>query len=382
MGKTEQGVSFEGRQNYTTRRVYANIAALTVLIPGMALCYDSNNATAANRYQYVEKPSLDNIGDFAGVVAPGNTTTGPGWIYIIEFDGGILRGTTVYTDESIAEGDFLGPIPGSYAFGKCVVGAPLFRATETVDRSTTAGTVTGDFGGQLASHPQWQNRIIRFFDHFDGSKVISAPAVANAVADAGTYLLTGTTATAAFADSTGPEAAAALQAQGMVVLTPTTTTQANLTMNGEPFRLDSGKSAFFRGRFCLNDVTTGTTGAFLGLSITDTAFLASKPTDYIGFLVTNAVLAFEYVKDGATGVVTSGTLATLVADTFVEVAFLIRNRGAGGMSLTVWVNGVEATVTLTATEIVDNESLTLVIETKGAEAHILKVDRVEINNYV
>lgn len=394
MPQIGQGVMVNGTPTADPVTVFYNGA--DAISEGMGLCYDVFNATAANRYYYVVKPTLKLLqaGAFAGYVNQGqkrSVADGTGEIDIIPWDGQILRGASVLTDENVAVGDLLAPIPESYNFGKAVHMTPVFRVTTAVDGSTTASLVIGDYGANVYSHQGMSDKFARFFDDFVGLTTIAA-VVANAVADQTTWLLTGTTAAATYKDNnsigaTDAAVAATQKGNGILRLTPTTTTQANITLNGEAFALDVGKSLMFRVRFALNDVTTGTVGAFLGISLTDTAFIASLPTDYMGFTVAgtgSGLLTFNYVKDGTGGLVTSATLATLAADTFVEATFLIRNRGAGGMSLAAWVDTGSGPVlgvsTVTSTEVVDNESLTCVIETKGAEAHILDIDRVEIVN--
>lgn len=377
-----EGISYEGAPTTTPVMVYANISAGESISEGYALCFDSDNATAANRTKYVEKPTLANLKDFAGVVAPGHARTGPGYIAIIPWDGQVQRGATVYTDESVAAGDLLEPVPGTYAFGKCVIGTPVFRTTEAVDRSVTAGTVTGDFGSRFAEE---SSRILRFVDDF-------LKVGASATGDAAQYVLTGTGATFTGADALGPEAAAAAQGAGVGVLSALTTGfEANLQLNGEPFRLD--RSLFFRARVAPGTVNSESR-QFVGLNLAGSTDMGDATgTDFIGFRMIDTALSFIYGKDATSSALQTATAATaqaisavtLVADTFVDVAFHLRYKASGVYALTIYVNGAAVSHTLVTADVCDNESMTfaLVVDDAGGDSNcIVKIDRIEINNYV
>lgn len=358
---------------------------------GQLVCYQRNysgsGVTATDverRNYYVQKPNFTNRAWPAGIVQKLPRETGvAGEIEIIPFGGEATHEIEVWTDENIANGDILGWAGASYALGKWTAGAPLAYAIEAQDRSTTSGTVKCLIGRfAIPDAATLCQKRIQWFDHFLGDKPAVA-AVASAVADNQAYLVTGTTATTSFSDSTGPDqAGTAKRAAGVLALLTDTTNPVNLTVNGEPFRLDVNKSLFFRCRIAISSVAS-TTDAFIGLCITDTAFGASKAaTDYIGFGIDEADIEFNYVEDGATGAVSVTGLGTMVADEYQELAFLFRNRGSGGVTLDVWVGGTLKTVTTTATEICDDESLTFMVDVVGGAARTLRLDYVEIDNYV
>lgn len=386
------GISYEGKPVVTPIKVFANVGASQVISEGMLLCYDADNSDVKERYHTVEKPSLTNARYFAGWVAPGVRRTGPGEIDLIPYDGMIHREAKLRTDESITAGDLLGVIPGSFYAGKCVYGSPIALATETVDRTTTPGTVTCHAGQLNLSESDLGEKIVRIFDHFIGDKSRSA------TADAGTYILNGTGATAVFINSgtASDQATAAQRANGALLLSGATTGwEANLTLNGEPFTLATGKSLFFCARFAVTNIDSEAR-AYVGLALDrGTTGTDATGTDYIMARVLAAVMDLIYAKDGtgsalatATGASSSGTLATLVAAEYVDVAFLVRNKlagtGTGAKELTIWVNGVEATHTFVPADLCDNESLTLVAgadDSGGDSAQGIALDRWEVQNY-
>lgn len=368
-------------------QVYFNNTTDT-LTEGMAVCYDWDNATLANRSVYVEKPSLNNAEHFAGIIAPGggNTPGVAGWVKIIPYDGYVQRAVNVHTDENIVAGDILGLIPGEYVLGKWVYGPALFRATEAQDRTTTAGLVRGDFGPQITNPIMAANKRISFFTHCAGEVPVSAPAVANAVADAGGFLLTGTSSAITYVDSltTSEAGAANLKGKGVLKLTPNTTNEASLTMNGEPFTLAAGCNLFMRVRLAVSNILADSQ-VMVGFSPTDTAPIGSLNADYLAFISATAAVNLDYVKDGTTGKVSVTSGHTLVADTFVELAVLVRHRVAstGGADIHIWYNQTEtASPTETQSEIPDDESLTFFIASiAGTTADTVSVDYIEINNY-
>lgn len=351
----------------------------STLAVGMPLCFDTTQATAALRYSRVTDPTYNNRHEYAGYITKViNQTT------VNVMPGDILMpDAEVLVDELVTPGTLLGVVPGSRYFGRAVAGRILGIAGETVDGSSTAALCQCIHGFRAGFHDmEARGKLVTFFDDMLGMHTI-APAVASAVADAQTYLLTGTSSAATYVDSlaTVGEVAGAIakRAAGVLRLTTNTTNPANITLNGEPFGLGVESSLFFRARCALSSVAANTDFA-IGLCITDTAYWASKPTDYIAFEWNDGAITLCYVKDGATGLVTSDTLATAVADTFNEVAFLVRNR-AGALSISAWVDGEAKTITSTSSELVDNESLTFFAEAVFTSAISASLDYVEINNY-
>jgi hypothetical protein len=345
--------------------IWCYYAGTELLQPGYPLCFDHDNATAAKRAYVVEKPSLLNHGHFAGYVEGDGNLQGPCWLSVIPPAGNApYTNAAVWTNQNVTAGDFLEHVPGSWSWGKHTIGdRPIFRATQTVDRSATAGTCTGEFGHVNASWGEFNGKVLQLRDHFLG---YGAP---NATADVGAWdVNVGTGGTVLFADD--------LAGGWLEISSLTSGFQAQILSNGEPFTMAAEKSVFFRCRLQVSKITA-TSNYFVGLTIPDTNVFSTKPTDYMGFTIADGALKFEYVKDGTTGVVTSSTLATLVINTSYEVAF----HYDGESTIRVWVDGVEQTITITTTEIVDNEALAFAADVSSDATAILRLDRLEIGNY-
>jgi len=363
----------------TTRAVY--YADSVIPLAGSAVCYDRTRTTVAERDSYVTRPTLSNFQDVAGVVvAQGkHTTVGPKTLEIVPVEN-MTRGVQVLTDENVAVGDYLAPIPGNTSgyWGKAVAGPGIFRCTEAADGSgTSPALVRGDLGYWIATEAEQATKILRFFDHF-------ASGGASATADATRYALAGTSAAAAYSDDFGPEKTGAQSGNGVLAITTNTTNQANLALNGEPFRLDAGKSVLLRARFAVSSISA-TTDAFVGLGATDTTQIAGA-SDYIGFRLANAALTVRAQKGGS-GEATLALSTNMVAAEFMEVAILVRNRAAATAKkeITMWVNGTQISYTNSDTdraEIPDDQSLTFIAEAVGSAARTLYLDYVSIANYV
>jgi len=344
------------------------------LKPGQVLCYDSNYAgytagtTAENltenirrRASYVEKPGLDNLDHIAGYVAFGQPNlTGPRVIKIIPFEGQIDRAAVLYGNLSFTAGDLLGLAPGSYNISKWTVGPVLGMVQETVDRSTTAGTVRAWFGALQISESQKAAKCVRFFDDFTGDKQAGA-------ADVNAYLISGTSASMPFADDTNG---------GVGVITMSTTNIAGIQLNGEPFVCQANKPLFFRARVAASSISA-TSADFVGVAITDTSLTASDPSDYVAFKTANGVLTLESRKASGTKA-TLATGTTLVAATFTDLAFY----WDGNATFYAWQDGTALTVTQPAsTAIPTTEALTASAERGGnVSGATLSIDRWEIAN--
>ncbi len=358
----------------------------TTLPIGAAVCYDRTLTDADQRNRYVVKPTFANLNDIAGVVVAvhaGPSQTGPFEASIVPVDG-IMRGIQVLTDENVAVGDLLGPIPGSFYWGKNVTGQTCFRVTEAVDGSgTSAALVKGDLGFAAASQVDRDNRIIDFFDHFDG-RFVAVAAVASAAAENTPYLLTGTSSTTTFSDSLNAEkSTAATRAAGVLSLTSNSTNEANLTLNGEPFGLAAGQALFFEARVTMAAVSAGT--GIVGVGITDTAM--ATHFDFAGFKIVNGAISAIFQK-GNSGEVAVSTGVTMTAESFNTLSILVRNRGSatGKKDVMLMVDGVVVAYTNNDTdraEVPDTESLTLIANVVGsAAAQTLRIDRWRVRNYI
>jgi len=369
-----------------TIKVYFNPVTTTdQLQTGMAVCYD-RTASAANRYTYVVKPTLNNVGDFAGIVAPGQKlAAGATEVEIIPWDGTVYRGVQVYTDEDVTTGDYLGVVPGEYVLGKWTVGRPVFQAMEAFTGATTAaGLVKGYLGVGNVSNEELGSKCLRYFNHFAGT------GTASATADATEYAATLLSGTITQVDdltlqpSSGAAVAATAAAYGALKLTSSTTSEVCCQLNGEPFSISATQSIFFRARVALSSVATQS--AWFGLSNTDTTPTASLPSDHIGFKVLVAspgLVTFTYNNSGGTAV-TKSTAITLTNNTFAEFAVLVRMKSTSAVDIHLFANGTEvASVTETLASIPYDESLTVGFgHFDSTSAQSMYVDRVEVYNYV
>ena len=94
---------------------------------------------------------------------------------------------------------------------------------------------------------------------------------------------------------------------------------------GEGFRLSSSKKAFFKARFKVSDATQSE--IVFGLQVRDTTPL--DVTDGIYFLKSDGAATVDIFcrKDATTGSNTTAAIATLVADTFIELAWYYDGDG-------------------------------------------------------
>lgn len=354
-------------QMMEVRRVATYIGSST-LVEGMAVCWDVTQSTSDLQNTYVADPTFNNMHRPAGIVRKvglSDPVTGYEEIEIEPVAEGIAYNTTVLTDQNIAAGDILGVVPGSLYWGKAVCGRGLFLATEAVNGSSTPALIQGDFGFHAVSPSFERTKILRFYDEFVGDRGLGT------TADLGGWLATlGTGSTATFDDD----------ASGGVceLLAATSGFRANLTLNGEPFSL--AKDCFFRCRVNISNITASEGVAIIGLALTDTSWNGGIPTDYIIFdFASTGVITCQYVKDGTSGKVTV-TAGQAVADTWLDLAFLVKWRGSTP-ELHIWVDGTKLTHTTTTAEIVDNEQVTIVAESFSAtNPSTFRIDRIEVNN--
>ena len=320
------------------------------LLAGYGVCYDYSQTTVADRSRMVVKPSYLNTvtnPGFAGVVARDvvydatklqslNGVQGV-WIDIVPLVGQYpLRPLLLYTDVNVTQGDMLGVRPGSYIFGKAVSSAPIARAMETVDRSATNGTVNVEYGRY-----RWDDyplKLRRWFDHFTNPVI---PGVVAGALASHNYFLKGTTAVAALATAGSTPAGTGI---GELNLTGTTTTEAQIQQIGAQYLLNAGRELFCRMRVKIDDISdedwfwglgtppTESAGVLTGVSQIASAGTTPNGTDYIGFYVDatgfSGVPKINIRKASGTENATTGGVA-LVNDTYIELAFLARNRLAG-----------------------------------------------------
>ncbi len=104
---------------------------------------------------------------------------------------------------------------------------------------------------------------------------------------------------------------------------------------GESFAAVANKKIFFETEIFMADVTQS--DFFIGLHIQDTAIIASKGTDYIGFRSDDgdALLDVESASGSSASDITS--VATLVDATVVKLGFVVN----GTDSIDFWVDGAK-----------------------------------------
>lgn len=364
--------------------------------------YGASVAARLGRQKLVEKCSYGNLisGNFAGIVdglgPDGLTGNGVAVEVTLIPAWAIANEIVALTDQNCAVGDILGPVPGSYYLGRGVFpGCACFRVTETADRSATAGTVHGRFGKLDIFDSNFSDKIYRHFHHFDGSIPVFLGGATPAEFKLPGYMISGATVAIAGTSDLG----------GRAVLTPTTTTIAQLNAGGIaagtassadllPITLSAGKSCFVRGRVNLG-VGAIDNSAFFGLSISGaTVSNAAEPAtdDHIGFFKkvdSDGSLFFATNRDNNAGGATTGMVDTginTVADTMYDLAFLAVNRVSGdaasATTVYAWVDGVlVATLSSAALNALINkdEAMNLVLAgIDGAAAVALEIDRWEV----
>jgi hypothetical protein len=123
---------------------------------------------------------------------------------------------------------------------------------------------------------------------------------------------------------------------GVVILTTVTTTDNAFTgqqHTAQTFLGELTKKLWFKSRFKLSDAIE--TDGIIGLYVTDTDPVATLPTDGIFFMKDDgdALLDFHVRNGGVSSSLTG--IATLVNDTFVEVAFYYDKT-----AVLAYVNGI------------------------------------------
>lgn len=376
------------------------------LLNGYAVAYDTAAAAVAatgqavastaadNRERNVVKPTWANLiaqDAFAGVVceAPRGGYVGPCYISIIPHDGRRVENVNVYTDENVAAGDLLAPIPESYKFGRAVAYEAVFQARAAADRSVTNGTVNGMFGPLPLSLRR--SKIYDFFDDFTGVSPIFLGGATPAEFKLPGYMISGSSVAVAGTSDHG----------GRIALTPNSTNIAQLNAGGIaagtassadllPFTCSAGKSAFFRAKANFG-VAAVDSAVFLGLSISGACVSnAAVPAtdDYLGFfrkVDDDGSLFLATNRDNGSDSLTD-TGINSAADTMYDVAFLVRNRlsgdTAGYTTIQAWIDGtLVATVSSAAINALINkdEAMGLVFGgIDGAAAVVLELDRWEL----
>jgi len=140
---------------------------------------------------------------------------------------------------------------------------------------------------------------------------------------------------------------------------------------GESFLPTSGKRLIGKFRFKTSDVTQSE--LYFGLLITDTDPFSSAAgdgvTDGIFFMKEDGVATADFYvqKDATTGQLTTSAIATLVSDTWTELAFAFD----GKRYITLWKDGLQLVtvdLTTTLTTYLPDTELTVSFGLKNGEA--------------
>ena len=149
----------------------------------------------------------------------------------------------------------------------------------------------------------------------------------------------------------------------------------NLQLNGEPFKLASGKSLYFETKLYVNDIDTQ--DLFVGLAITDATAIAGT-TDCVGFRIADGTASqyFECVseKDSTEESTDTSVAITASAATAKRLGILFD----GDSSIYFLIDG--DIVAKHSTTIPNDEALTPTLEIRNASAaaSTLSVDYVYV----
>ena len=357
---------------------------------GAAICYDFDASTAADRDRLVEQCTYANFNHFAGVVnkrVPADSSGSDRYIEVIPPDR-IVPGLEIYSDENCAVEDVLGPIPGTFAFGKAAMGNPCFIVTTAADRSSTAGTVTGRWGP--VNQDILRRKYYDFLEDFDGRPNIFLGGATPAEIAVPGMILSGATVAGAWTNDVG----------GRLAMTPTTTTIAQLNVGAVaagtasgmaclPYTNAAGRNCFLRGRVNFG-VGAVDSAVFFGWSITGAVVSnAAVPAtdDYLGLfrkVDDDGSLFVATNRDNGTDNLTDTGVNSSVDGVF-EFAMLVRNRVSGdALNACVVQAGIDGALVATLSSAAQNalmnkdEAMGLVFAgIDGAAAVVIEVDRIE-----
>jgi len=141
----------------------------------------------------------------------------------------------------------------------------------------------------------------------------------------------------------------------------------------ETFKSVAGKKLWMKARWKVSNATE--TDVYIGLVITDTDIVGGV-SDGIYFKKADDATALIHVLEKDSTETATGTIATIVADTYVETAFYYNGKD----EVEVWVDGVKKATHTTLTNLCQDEELAITISlTNGsAAAHTMSVDYIYI----
>lgn len=316
---------------------------------GEVVHFNQDASTQVDREFVVETPSYANEHYPAGVLTKSYTVPASGEILVEvqPFEMAALPGVEVYTDGNIVTGDVLGAFPGSRTVRHyCGFGAPLAKAIQTVDRSSTDGSAVTVFGSAAVQGDHLVNKVSKYDNKVQDFKASTTVNITNFLA---THTATGTPVYTVNGDNE------------ISITTGTANNDvSNLSYTGEMFPLS--KAGCFRARGLeINDADTA--DWFVGLAVKDTDILGGA-TDSLGFRVPagDSAQAITYVleKDSTE---TSASTGTSIADnTGVDLEIFYADG-----AIAIYVNGTAITAPA-VTNFPNDENLTIVLELRNASS--------------
>lgn len=374
---------------------------------GYVLCYDADSneqqgdsdvtAASANiqRVTRVEKPTAANLKYFAGVVAEkSGGITGPGQITIVQPTAGGI-GVKVWTTAStVVDSTQLYLTAGSYAL---TTGGSLLvaRALQTIDRSSTAGTVlaflktsAADTGMSARSRTTVQLPTAAIWNHFPLEELRANPMSGALLETDFTNQVPGFTS---FVDATYAASAAGktptegvypgVTALGELVFFTTTDNQAAEVQFPCPIDIDTaGAKWAFEARLKAVNITTEKGSFEIGLSSgqnlvgdlqADAGAAPTVGTNYVLFnsdAAATSALDVRYLLSGQTADEHDAAVKTMVADTYFTVGLYY-----DGTDIQVYIDGVNTADPILSTDMADGNFptgtfLVPTIGVKGAHA--------------
>lgn len=352
-----------GNEKLSTKKVYYTGTA--TLRAGNALCYDADRGTASEsdplRAFYVEQPSASNFENFAGFVSEkADSVTGPATveIYVPEARGqkvDVWSGASNTIDSTL-----LRLKAGSFEVDTDGEGPIVAKAMETVDRSSTSGTVQA-----LIATPDG----FPFSASGDGLATLGRAAAALPTAaiwrnfPQSSWLLNcdfrgENPMKTEFSDlAAGNTTARGTGAIGEFVATVDTTDNDSAEVVFQaPIIVSGGQPWAFEARVKASQIANTVVGWFIGLMTANAAtgdLIADGGTladvGSVGFQNKEGdgdILDVVYDNDSQTQNEHSADWATLVADTYVTVGLHFN-----GTTIAMYLNGVATGTAIAAADI-------------------------------
>lgn len=345
---------------------------------GYNLCYDvdfagavategkTGDATVFNqlRASRVEKPSVGNQEHYSGVVAPGDDRkVGPCYIDVLV---PTHRGqkVKVWTEENCTiDATYLTLKAGSYAAGGVGEGRVIAKAMQTVDRSSTNGTVQAQLGGPLQTSDTY-NTLSRttvqlptaaIWDNFPLDELRKNPSQGTLLdidfkkhGDFPTRQFT-TDTTASITPST-------LQIGEMVLFSSADNEEASCQWD-VPIKVSGGTKWGFEARIKVEVLTDDYAFCMLGLQASHVLAgdemvdngAAMADLHYLGLALFGAdgdVFDFQYIETGSTDNVHDDDYIVPVANTYFTFGMYFN-----GTTIQGYVDGVAVGTAISATDI-------------------------------